>query len=793
VTSDVPRRPARSPNQGPERDEAQGSVPAPRSPGGEDHRVEYAGRPQPEAILPALDPDQLAALREVGRAWDRTSAAPRAWRHALPVDPSLGTYPPAHDFQPEGFTRLVSVSGRDGELPTIETRRSAEIPPTAAGRVGQLTRRVLLGPPLDASAIAMERMRKLVALPVLSADALSSVAYGPEALLTVLVLAGLPGLSYSIPVGAVVVFLMLAVGTSYRQTIRAYPQGGGSYIVASQNLGRVLGLAAAAGLLIDYVMTVAVSIASGVAAITSALPSLLPATTWMGVGVIVVLLAGNLRGVRQAGALFAAPTYAFILAIAALVAGGLLHAAGRGFQPPPVRHLSAAEPLSVLLVLRAFASGSTAMTGMEAISNAVPAFKPAEWRNARATLTCMVTLLIVMFAGVLAIAKLTGVVPKANETILSQMARLSFGDGPLYIFVQGATAAVLLLAANTAYNDFPRVLYLMARDKMAPRSFLEIGDRLTFRNGIVLLSVISALIYAAFAGYTNALLPLYAVGVFLAFTLSQTGMVVHWLRHRDDPHWRRSLVFNATGAVMSGIVFIVAGVTKFFSGAWVAIVLIGLIILAALRIRRYYDRAAQQLALRPEQGRTRTSPPALATPRVPAARPGDDDSEANGRDGLAAETAEDPGQITNLTIVPLTVLDQASMRALAYAAALGQPVFALHVSPTKNEAKRFSGYWQTWGDHLPLEVVVSPHRARVAPLVNYIWTLHRHWPALTLTVVVPEIVTRRWWHQILHDRVARRLRHALRGLPGVVVTSMPFHLVTTPAGHPPPRPSADGD
>jgi hypothetical protein len=402
----------------------------------------------------------------------------------------------------------------------------------------------------------------------------------------------------------------------------------------------------------------------------------------------------------------------------------------------------------------------------------------------------MTALLIVMFAGVLAIAKLTGVVPEKSQTVLSQMARLSFGNGPLYIFIQGSTAAVLLLAANTAYNDFPRVLYLMARDRMAPRSFLEIGDRLTFRNGIVLLSVISALIYVAFNGYTNALLPLYAVGVFLAFTLSQAGMVVHWRRHRDDPHWRRSLVFNATGAVMSGIVFIVAGITKFFSGAWVAILLIGLIIVAALRIRRYYDLAGQQLALRPEKGGRSTSPPALARPRVPAARPADHDGERDAADGLDAEAAEDPGQITNLTIVPLTVLDQAGMRALAYAAALGQPVLALHVSPTANEARRFSGYWQTWGDHLPLEVVVSPHRAKVAPLVNYIWTVHRQWPALTLTVVVPEIVTRRWWHQVLHDRVARRLRHALRGLPAVVVTSMPFHLVTTSDEHPLPRDSA---
>ena len=398
-------------------------------------------------------------------------------------------------------------------------------------------------------------MRKLVALPVLSADALSSVAYGPQAMLAVLVLAGLPGLSYSLPVGAAIVVLMLAVGVSYRQTIRAYPQGGGSYIVASEELGRVPGLMAAAGLLIDYVMTVAVSIASGVAAITSAYPSMQPATVWIGVGAIVIPLAGNLRGVRQARAVFAVPTYAFIAAIAALVAAGLVHAAGRGFHPVPARHLAAVQAVTVLLVLRAFASGSTAMTGIEAISNAVPSFKPAEWRNARITLSWMIGLLIGlligMFGGVLVITRLAGIVPVASQTMLSQLAHLYFGDGPAYLFIQAATAAVLLMAANTSYNDFPRVLFLMARDRQAPRSFLRIGDRLTFRNGILLLSVTSATIYTAFRGNTESLLPLYAVGVFLAFTLSQTDMIMHWRRHRDQPHWRRSLAFNATGAVVS--------------------------------------------------------------------------------------------------------------------------------------------------------------------------------------------------------------------------------------------------
>ena len=736
-----------------------------------------AGTPRPDALLPALDESQLAALREVGHEWDQVCASPRAWREALPVDPALGEYPEASEFRPARLTRVVPVAGRGAQLPPIETTRVAETPLTSLGRAGQSLRRLLEGPPLDVSAIAVERMRKLVALPVLSADALSSVAYGPQAMLAVLVLAGLPGLSYSIPVGGAIMLLMLAVGVSYRQTIRAYPQGGGSYIVASEELGRVPGLMAAGGLLIDYVMTVAVSIASGVAAITSAFPSLQPATTAIGVGVIVVLLAGNLRGVRQAGVVFAVPTYAFIAAIAALVVAGLVNAAGRGFTPVPVHHLRVVEALGALLVLRAFAAGCTAMTGIEAISNAVPSFKPPEWRNARITLSWMVALLIGMFAGVLAISRLSGIVPETSQTMLSQLAHLSYGNGPAYIFIQAATAAVLLLAANTAYNDFPRVLFLMARDRQAPRSFLHIGDRLTFRNGIFLLSATAAVIYVGFRGNTEGLLPLYAVGVFMAFTLSQTGMILHWRRHRDQPHWRKSLVSNAIGAVLSGIVFVIEGVTKFTSGAWVALVLIGAIMVIALRIHRYYDLAGQQLALRPGEIAAVDSPSAQVAPRVPAAgKPSSSATSVTGVPVPQAEIAEHPERIEALTIVPVAVMDRAAIQALAYAAALGQPAFALHISPTAEEADRFLGYWDAWGNHLPLEVIVSPHRAVVAPLVNYVSALHRQRPDLTLTVAVPEVVDRHWLHETLHEHVAERLQRSLRSLPGVVVTSVPFHL-----------------
>jgi amino acid transporter len=737
-----------------------------------------AGAPSPDALFPALDESQVATLRQVGHEWDRVCGDPRTWQRALPVDQDLGSYDAAQ-FRPTRFGRFVPVAGLGGQPSAVETTTEAEEPPSRSGRLDYRLRRTLLGPPLAATAIAAERMRKLVALPILSADALSSVAYGPEALLTVLVLGGSAGLSYSLPVSAGIVFLMLSVGVSYRQTIRAYPHGGGSYIVATDNLGRVPGLVAAAGLLTDYIMTVAVSVASGVAAITSAIPSFAAAVVPIGAGVIAMLLAGNLRGIRQAGTLFAAPTYAFIVAIFALLASGLIDAGGRGFHPAPTPRLAATGAVSTLLVLRAFSSGATAMTGIEAVSNAVPAFKPVEWRNARTTLTWLVALLITMFAGIIALVHLEGVVPNGKGTLLSQLAHRSFGSGAIYVYIQAATAAVLLLAANTAYNDFPRVLFLLARSYHAPRLFLRIGDRLAFSNGIIALSIISVAIYITFGGNTLSLIPLYAVGVFLAFTLSQTGMIVHWWRHRE-PHWRKSLTFNATGGILSAIVFITAGITKFAQGAWVAVLAIGLFVLVALRIRRHYDLVAKAVALHPD---------AIEIPASAPLMPGNDTTaahrrqEADGReaavpsqDGEQAEQEENPAVIQHLTIVPLAGINLPGMRALAYAASLRHPVLALHISPTDDEANRFRAYWHTWGDHLPLEVVVSPHRAIVAPLVNYIVALHHQRPALTLTVILPEIVVRHWWHRILHSQTAPRLRRALRPLPKIVVTSIPFHL-----------------
>jgi amino acid transporter len=724
--------------------------------------VQDLGTPSPSALLPTLDPEQLAILRRVGQEWSQVCGDPELWRQALPVDPNLGSYPDPAEIRPTRFGRFVSVSTQTGHPSEVEAAKAGDAA-ALVGRIGQGARRALLGAPLRSTAIAHEKIRKLLALPVLSADALSSVAYGPEAMLAILVLAGAAGLRYSIPIAATIAVLMLAVGVSYRQTIRAYPHGGGSYIVASENLGRMPGLLAAAGLLTDYILTVAVSVASGVAAITSAIPSLESATVPIGVGVMAVLLAGNLRGVREAGAIFAAPTYAFIAAIFALVAVGLIDASSRGFHATPTPHLTATEGVGVLLVLRAFASGSTAMTGIEAISNAVPVFKPVEWRNARATLTWMIGLLIAMFAGTIALVHFDGIVPSASQTALSQLAHRSFGPGFMYDFTQAATAAVLLLAANTAYNGFPRVLFLLARDRFAPRIFLRMGDRLAFSNGMILLAAAAGVIFVAFAGKTAPLIPLFAVGVFLAFTMSQAGMVVHWWRGRGA-HWRRSLSFNATGGVLSAIVFVTAAITKFTAGAWVAVLAIGLFVLLALRIRRHYDRAGEATALRPEQI------------ELPACTMAPFSVGATRGTGAADETEESPEEVQHLLIVAIALLDLASMRALAYAASLQQPILALHVSPSQEEAERFGDYWREWGDHLPLEIVVSPYRAIVAPMINYIESLHAQRPDLTITVILPEIVVRHRLHRILHNETAGRLRRALRPLPKIVVTTIPFHL-----------------
>jgi amino acid transporter len=719
------------------------------------------------AQLPELDERALAALGEVGRAWAGCMPARGVWERALPVDRHLDFTDPQRSRSGR-FVRIRSKR-RGAEDDELEATPQAGERDSRSGRVAYALRHVLIGPALRSTAIAQERMGRLLALAVLSPDALSSVAYGPEAMMAILVLAGSSELKLSLPIGAALTVLMLSVGLGYRQVIRAYPHGGGSYIVASDSLGARWGLLAGAGLIVDYILTVAVSVASGVEAVTSAIPSLASGRVVIGLAVIVLLVAGNLRGARDAGAAFAAPTYLFVAAIALIVGAGLIKAGSHGFHPATAAPHRAIEEVGVLLLLRAFASGATAMTGIEVISNAVPVFHPPQARHARQTLSVMLGLLISMFVGVVLVAHFDGAAPSENQTVLSQIAHDSVGGGIPYGFVQLATTLVLLVAANSAFNGFPRLLYFMARDSYVPRLFLRMGDRLAFSNGMLVLAVPAAVIYAAFGGLTGPLIPLFAIGVFLAFTLAQSGMVAHWLRYRERG-WRGALATNLLGATLSAAVVLIAAITKLTEGAWVVVVLVPLIVVACRRVHAHYECARDALTPRPDtpapvadgHGRrtTRVAPPRLS-------------SEVSAR---LAEAQDDPSEVHSFAVVPVAVLDLAALHALAYAVSLAQPVLALHMSPTAEEAERFHRAWQAWGDHLPLEVVISPYRATVAPLANYIAALHRQRPDVTLTLVVPEIVVAKRWQRILHNRIAVQLRAALIAYEGIVITTVPFHL-----------------
>jgi amino acid transporter len=716
----------------------------------------------PSAPLSELDQSSLLALAEVGRRWDGCMPPRELWERALPVDPGLDFVDPQRP-RAGRFVPIQSAGAMTAAADELEATVQAGQGDSPTGRLAYTLRRVLIGPALRSTAIAEERMGRLLALAVLAPDALSSVAYGPEAMMSILVLAGAGELKLSLPIGAAIAVLMLSVGLGYRQVIRAYPHGGGSYVVASDSLGGQWGLLAGAGLIVDYILTVAVSVAAGVAAVTSAIPSVAPATVPIGLVVIGLLVAGNLRGVREAGAVFAGPTYLFVAAIALIVIAGLIKAGSHGFHPVAPAPHRATEALGVLLVLRAFASGATAMTGIEVISNAVPVFRPPEAARARQTLGVMIGLLISMFVGVVVVAHFDGAAPGGGQTLLSEVAHRSVGGGIPYWFVQMATTLVLLVAANSAFNGFPRLLYYMARDGFAPWVFLRMGDRLAFTNGILVLAVPAALIYAAFGGQTEPLIPLFAIGVFLAFTLAQSGMVAHWWRHRGRG-WRVALATNLLGAVLSAAVVVIAAITKLTQGAWVVILLIPLIVLACRRVQDHYQRAAEALKPRPETGEHPSSV-RLAPPRL---------SSVNS--GHLAEAQDNPSDVHSFAVVPIAALDLAALHALAYAASLGQPVLAVHVSLTNEEAERFQRSWHAWGDHLPLEVVVSPYRATVAPLANYIAALHRQRPDVTLTLVVPEIVVAKRWQRLLHNRIAARLRTSLIAYDGIIVTTVPFHL-----------------
>ncbi len=706
----------------------------------------------------------------------------------------------------------------------LEASERVLAPRSPAGRLYERVKRVVVGERLATQMQIHERLSKVKALAVLSSDAISSVAYATEASLGILIAAGITALHFNPFLGATIVLVMIIVGTSYRQTIYAYPHGGGSYIVAHDNLGMWPGLIAAAALLIDYVLTVSVSVSSGIDFLISAVPQLGGLDVGLGVGCVLLILLINLRGIRESGTIFTAPTYLFIAVFLIMIVVGVAHAlfssGGLLTAVPPVATAAARgwstapEPLTWFLILTAFSGGCVAMTGTEAISNGIPAFKPPESRNAARTLVTMIAILATFYLGTTYLAWRFGLVPYASQqpTLDHQIAALLF-SGPLSWFVyllDFATLLLLVLAANTSFADFPRLSSILARDGFMPHLFALRGDRLAFSVGIIVLGALSSVLIVIFHGNTDALINLYALGVFVAFTLSQTGMVVHWyrLRERARRGWRTSMIVNLIGAIATGIVALVIGVTKFDRGAWIVVLLVPILVLMFYGIHRHYARVARETQV----------------PLGAAAKPASLREQA----GLAL-TPLQPEEIHHRMIVPIARLDQPALQSLAYARSISPFVTAVHVAKDAADADALSSQWEQWaaGRQATWEREARDFHARtereraqtgargqangralertaqdaqrdvqieaalrqgpalvsvrlasgsvVAELVRYVRRVRDEHREDTVTVVVPEMAaSRRWQRGVLSSLRALRLKLALYGRPRVVVANLPL-------------------
>ena len=610
-------------------------------------------------------------------------------------------------------------------------------------------KRTFVGRPIATLDQERHRLPKFIALPVFASDALSSTAYATEEILFVTAVGGSSlalGLSRLVPISIVVAILVALVVTSYRQTIFAYPGGGGSSLVSRDNLGRYPSLVAGASLLVDYILTVAVSISAGVAAIVSlpAFHGLENSRVLLGLGLIALITLANLRGLKESGTLFAVPTYLYIVTIGALVLYGLYRTYLGHIDPVPFNAAKfegvnqAAGSLGLFILLRGFSSGAVALTGIEAIADGVPAFRKPEAKNAATTIVMMGVLLGSLFFGISILAHHLRPYPSHEETVISQMGRAVFGDGFVYVVLQIATAAILTLAANTAYADFPRLSSIIARDGFLPRQFANRGDRLVFSNGVVLLAVAAGALLIAFGGITNALIPLYAVGVFTSFTLSQLAMVV---RHRRLKHtgWRRGMVVSGVGSAATFVVLLIVAVTKFTVGAWLPIVVVPAIIMLFVAIRRHYDGVGAMLAVSPEQAR--------------------------------------PGDINHTVVVLVGRIHGGVLKALDYARSLRpQHLVAVYVCFEDEDRIVIEEQWKAFGITVPLEIIYSPYRELVGPVEHYIDELDDRWNNDTITVVIPEIVVSKWYEHLLHNQSALFLKGKLLFRENTVVISVPYHV-----------------
>jgi len=613
-----------------------------------------------------------------------------------------------------------------------------------------LVKRWLVGRPMPLAQARHERLGKTAALAVFASDPLSSVAYATEEILFVLILAGSLALSYSLPIAIGIATLLAIVVISYRQTVQAYPQGGGAYLVSKDNLGIYPALTAAAALLVDYVLTVSVSVVAGIAAVTSAVPALRPYRIVLSVLVVVVIALGNLRGVRESAQLFAAPTYFFVVSILGMVGYGLLAATFHWLPEAPFEpHPPGLEGIGLFLFLRAYAAGCTALTGVEAVSNGVQALKPPEGRNAAAVMTTLGVLSIAMFLGITYLAYDFGIAPGGDETVVSKIARRVFGTGVFYYTIQTTTMLILVFAANTSYADFPRLSSILARDRFVPRQFANQGDRLVFSNGIIILSGFAILLIVVFGGDTHALLPLYAIGVFISFTLSQSGMVRHWWRLRPRG-WPWRLTVNGTGAVATFVVMLTLAVTKFLEGAWIVVVVIPVLVAIFLVMHRHYDEVASALSL----------------------------------EGLTG-----PPPMNHTVLVLVGDLHRGVVRALQYARTLAPEaaVRGVYVETDPAFTVRLEDRWGKWGLGVPLVVLTSPYRSLLRPFLDYLDEIQSRGDDQIVTIVLPEFLPRRWWQHVLHNQTALLIKGALLFRKNTVVADVPYLLRRPPVAANAPR------
>lgn len=605
---------------------------------------------------------------------------------------------------------------------------------------------LIIGPALPTQASTLHRLNKVRALAAFSPDALASIAYANQEIYLGLLAAGAAGLRFAWPISVAIAGLLAIVALSYFQTIHAYPTGGGSYIVARSNLGTLPGLVAAGALLIDYLLNAAVSLTAGVAAIASAFPELWPYRVEVALFLLLVITLLNLRGLEETGSVMAVPVYFFIATYLLLIVVGLVRLAIFGPSPYQAAALPATQTVTIFLILHAFSTGSTALTGVEAISNGVPAFEPPESRNAGRTLMVMAVLMAVLFLGTNALTQFFGVIAGPQETILSALARQMVGRNSFYYVVQFATLAILTVAANTSFAGFPRLAAILARDAFLPRQLSSLGDRLGFTNGILLLSVGTALLIVAFSGDSHALVPLFAIGAFLAFTLSQAGMVVHWAR----AHGRGSLlksVINGLGALATGTTLVVVATSKFTGGAWITIILIPLIVLGFRRVHLHYEEVRQQLSLH-------GLPPSLR-PVSPAR-----------------------------VVIPISGVHRGMVNAVLFAQSISSDVTGVYVELDPGSGEHVREQWKEWWPDLPLAVIPSPYRSLVGPLLEYLEkTDAEHNDGQMAVIVLPEFVTTSWWQNLLHNQTAILVKGALlygrrRAGGERVVVDVPYHLRT---------------